>query len=255
MRKILSIVNLLILGLVVFWNYYANAKGINENSVGSLSAEYDNLFTPASYAFSIWGLIYLALIGNAIFQLTAAFRKKKDEFIEKMGPWLMLANIGNGAWIWLWLTERTGWSVVIMILILLCLIKLILNLRIGVQRTTRLEEFWVKLPVGLYVGWITVATVANISAYLAKLNWQFLFSGEVWTIIMLIIATTLYTFVLSQRKMITYTIVGIWAITAIMVRHWGSIASIQWVALGCIVLLVLGVLMKSVKKSNTVIAS
>ncbi len=230
-NKVWAISNALILLLVIYWNYYANAQGINENSVGSLSAEYDNLFTPSSYAFSIWGLIYIALFANAVFQLSAAFKNINTSFFKPLGPYLMIANVGNALWIWLWLTERTGFSVIIMLGILVSLILAVL--RLGIRKSDHSPKpikRWVWWPISLYAGWITVATVANISAYLTKVNWSLWMTEPNWAISMLIIAAIIYIFVLVKRGMITFALVGVWAFSAIAHKQWGLQIGLAWVA-------------------------
>lgn len=230
-NKVWAITNGLILLLVVYWNYYANAQGINENSVGSLSAEYDNLFTPSGYAFSIWGLIYIALISNAVFQIRAAYKNINTLFFKPLGPFLMIANVANGLWIWLWLTERTGWSVITMLIILISLLTAIIRLEIkSGDRSPGAIKRWVWWPISLYAGWITVATVANISAYLAKINWNFWLTQVNWAMSMIVIATIVYLFVLIKRGMITFSLVGVWAFAAIAHKQWGMIPGLAWVA-------------------------
>ena len=98
--------------------------------------------------------------------------------------------------------------------------------------------FWIWWPICLYSGWIAVATIANISAYLAKLEWSFMFSEVTWTVIMIIVATALNLFMISTRNMREFAGVGVWALVAISVRHWGSVEALQWTALiGAIILL------------------
>jgi hypothetical protein len=230
-NKLWALANAFVLLLVIYWNYYANAQGINENSVGSLSAEYDNLFTPSSYAFSIWGLIYIALTINAAFQVRAAFKNINTSFFKPLGPFLMVANIGNALWIWLWLTERTGLSVITMLVILVCLLTAVIRLGIkSGDRSPAAIKRWVWWPISLYAGWITVATVANISAYLAKINWSLWLTEVNWAITMIIIAAIVYLFVLIKRGMITFSLVGVWAFAAIAHKQWGMIPGLAWVA-------------------------
>jgi len=236
--KFWAILNALVLILVIYWNYYANAQGINENSVGSLSDQYDNFFTPAGYAFSIWGLIYIALTINAAYQLRCAFTSQETSFIQKLGPTLIFANIGNAAWIWLWLIERTGESVILMLLILISLSAAVIRLNLGTGRATIPVKRWVWWPVSLYTGWITVATVANISAYLAKIDWQMGLTEVNWAIVMIVVATVVNIFILKTRNMATFALVGAWAILAIAMRHWGSQITLQWVAAACAAILV-----------------
>ncbi|OEK03353.1 hypothetical protein BFP97_18290 [Roseivirga sp. 4D4] len=246
-----AILNAVVLAIVMYWNYYANAQGINENSVGSLSREYDNLFTPSSYAFSIWGLIYIALISNAIFQIKAAFKGTYATFFDDLGPFLVFANIGNALWIWAWLTERTGLSVLIMIAILLSLLTAVfkLGIRSG-DRSPNVIKRWVWWPISLYTGWITVATIANVSAYLAKINWAFLMNETNWASLMIIVGGVVYLFVLSKRGMITFALVGVWAFVAIAHKQWGLTAQVAGMAIGVAIAISILAIVQKVKSTQ-----
>ena len=227
-----------VLLLVIFWNYWVNAKGLNGNTMSSLSEKYANLFTPAGYAFSIWGLIFLALLAQASFFISRAFSSIKDsDFLSQIGPYLIMANIGNGLWIYMWLMEFTGMSIVIMCGILTCLIITILNTNMERWDAPRPIIFWLWWPIALYSGWIAVATIANISAYLAKVGWDGGISEITWTILMITVAVLLNLFMIISRNLREFASVGVWALVAIAIRHWESIPSIQWAALiGAVVL-------------------
>lgn len=230
-QKVLAIINLVVLLALIFWNYRVNAIGINGNTVGSLSREYENLFTPASYAFSIWGLIFLSLTAQAIYLVKSAFSKGESQFIPQMGPFLILANLLNGAWLWFWLTEQTGWSVVIMLGILASLVLVILRLNMERWHAPRFIIGWIWWPICLYSGWIAVATIANFSAYLAKVGWTGGLDELTWTIIMILVATGLNLWMIYARSMREFALVGVWALVAIALRHWGEIPSLQFSAL------------------------
>lgn len=243
-----AILNAIVLIMVVYWNYYANAQGINENSVGSLSREYENFFTPSSYAFSIWGLIYLALSANAIFQLRTSFKHIHTSFFKPLGPFLIFANIGNALWIWAWLTERTGLSVILMIGILLSLLMAVFKLEIrGSSQRPKPLKLWVWWPISLYAGWITVATIANISAYLAKINWSFMLSDTNWASLMVIIGGAVYLFVLVKRGMLTFALVGVWAFVAIAHKQWGITSQLAGIALGVAIAIAILVVLQKIK--------
>lgn len=170
-HKIYSILNLIVLAAVVFWNYWVNAKEFNGNTVGSLSDQYQNLFTPAGYAFSIWGIIFIALFAQAIFFIKRAFSHSlNSDFLDQVGPFLILTNIGNGAWLYFWLMEMTGISVLIMLAMLSCLVIIIIRTNMERWDAPRNTIFWLWWPICLYSGWIAVATIANISAYLSKIG-------------------------------------------------------------------------------------
>jgi len=239
-HKTYAILNLVILVLVIFWNYWVNTQGLKGNTVSSLSAEYENLFTPEGYAFSIWGLIFLALFAQGIFFISRAFSPTKDsDFLSQIGPYLIMANIGNGLWLYFWLMEYTGISVIVMLGIMTSLVIVILNTNMERWHAPRPIIFWLWWPIALYSGWIAVATIANISAYLAKIGWNGGVSEITWTIIMIVVAVLLNLFMIISRNLREFAAVGVWALIAISVRHWESIPSLQWTALiGAIVLFV-----------------
>ena len=173
MKKTLALLNLVSVILVIGINYISQAIRINETTIGEVSNKYYNLFTPAAYAFAIWGFIFLALLAYAIFQVRRAyFSEKPSEFIEQTGYWFLSANLLNCAWVFAFTYEYTWLSVVIMLGILFSLIKIIL--------LTNMERWdapieviaFVWWPICLYSGWIAVATIANIAAYLTKIDWN-----------------------------------------------------------------------------------
>ncbi|MEB2783595.1 hypothetical protein [Algoriphagus persicinus] len=239
-HKVYAILNLIVLIIVIFWNYWVNAKGLNGNTVSSLSADYENLFTPAGYAFSIWGLIFLALFAQAIFFISRAFSPAKDsDFLSQIGPYLIMANIGNGLWIYMWLMEYTGISVIVMLGILASLVIIILNTNMERWDAPQPIIFWLWWPIALYSGWIAVATITNISAYLAKAGWTGGASEVTWVIVMIIVAVILNLFMIATRNLREFASVGVWALIAISVRHWENIPTLQWTALiGAIVLFI-----------------
>ncbi len=241
--KLYATLNFITIITVIFWNYYINTLGINGNTVGSLSDEYANLFTPAGYAFSIWGVIFIALLVHGLYQLNLAFRStKSDKVIEVIGPWLILANLANCAWLWFWLNEMTGISVLIMLVILTALLTIVFRLGMQVVAEERHVQWYAWIPVSLYSGWITVATIANISAYLAKINWAQGMNETNWTIVMIFVAACVNLFVLFQRNMQVFAGVGVWALLAISVRHWGEIEVLQWTALMSALFVAAGIL-------------
>lgn len=238
MRKIYALLNTAIIFAVIYWNYWVNTRPINGNTMGGLSAEYANLFTPAGYAFSIWGIIFIGLLAYSFNQIRLAFFDVKHaNSIDQTGFWLALANLGSMLWIALWLYEYTGLSVLCMVFIMASLLKLTFNLDLENWDSPISVIVLVWWPITIYLGWISVATIANISAWLAKIGWAFLFSELQWTIIMISVAALLNLFMLFNRNMREFIGVGIWAILAIAIRHWETIPFIKWVCLTWIFIL------------------
>lgn len=239
MYRNLTILNFLSVVLLIIVNYFSQVLRLNNNTIGSLSAEYRNLFTPEGYAFSIWGLIFLALLAYCGFQIYRSFFSDEDsDFIGRTGPWFAIANFANAGWVVVWLYEYTGLSVILMFVILFSLLMVI--------KRTNMERWdapfsiiaLVWWPVCLYAGWITVAAIANVSAYLAKIGWDgWIFSERQWTIIMLLVAVIINFLMVYRRNMREFAIVGIWALFAIYVRHSENYSGIAYVALGGAVIL------------------
>ncbi len=240
MKKFYAITNLAIIIAVIAANSMASVRGLYGNTVGGISEKYDTLFAPAGYAFSIWGVIYIGLIAFGLFQFKRVFfDKKEDEFILKIGPWLSIANLANIIWLWAWLSESLGLSLILMVIILFSLVIIILKLNMERWDAPFPVVAWIWWPLCIYSGWIAVATIANVSAYLVKLEWHALFSDLSWTIVMIIIAVVLNLLIILYRKMYVFAVVGVWALLAISIRHWDNIALLQWTALaGALVLFI-----------------
>lgn len=221
MEKRYAVLNALSIPVVLFVNYYTQAIELNGNTMQTLSNKYYNLFTPAAYAFAIWGIIYLALTAMVVFQLYQVFGpRKKLVFIRQMGPWLFIANIANAAWVTVWLYEYTGLSVLIMVFLLFSLLRIVHNT--NMERWDApfaiIAFYW--WPICLYSGWVTVALIANISAFLAKMEWKaFGITESIWTMIMIAVAVVINLLMVRYRNMREYAAVAIWALIAIALRH------------------------------------
>ncbi|WP_400070849.1 tryptophan-rich sensory protein [Zobellia russellii] len=253
MAKTYSILNLFSVIVVILVNYVSQAFRLNGTTIGEISAKYDNLFTPAGYAFSIWGIIFLSLIGYSIFQVKRAFfSKKESDFINQTEYWFFIANMLNAAWVLAFVFDYTGLSVLIMLGILFSLIKIILNT--NMERWDAPIEiitftWW---PICIYSGWIAVATIANISAYLTKLGWSGgSFSEKVWTLILLGIATAINLTITWKRNMREFALVAVWAFIAIFVRHQENYQLIAYSALFASVILFVSSMIHAIKNKDT----
>lgn len=234
MTRNLSVLNLLSVILLILVSYYSQAIEINNNTIGSVSEQYQNLFTPAGYAFSIWGLIYLSLIVYTIYQLINAFGDKDDksEYILKTGPWFIIANLANSAWVIAWLYEETWLSVILIFVALVSLIIIILKTNMERWDAPFKTIAFVWWPICFYSGWITVAAITNVAAYLTKIGWRgVIFSEEQWAVIMLVIAAIINLLMVYKRNMREFALVGVWAFVAIYVRHSDGNSLVAYTAL------------------------
>ncbi|MGG1684574.1 MULTISPECIES: TspO/MBR family protein [Bacillales] len=206
------LLNLIAYILVVTVNGLANALPLNGQTTGEISNRLNVLFTPAGYVFSIWGLIYL-LLGIWVIRQFPKSRRDLPIYQETSGLFV-LSSILNSLWIFMWHYEFFGLSVIVMLLLLFTLIRLYTNLKAADA------SFFDLLPFSVYLGWISVATIANISYYLTYIDWDgFGISDTIWTFLLLIIATILALYFLKSEQDWIYPLVFVWAFIGIGVKN------------------------------------
>lgn len=202
-------------------NALANILPINGVPTGAVSDNYANLFAPAGYTFSIWGLIYLLLAIYTVYQFIA-WRKKtsasRSKLFEKIALYFSISSLINIAWLFAWHYDYMALTVVLMLALLLVLVKL--KDIINKETLNTKERILVSLPFSVYLGWITVATIANITTFLVSINWNgFGISEPIWTIIILLIGVAIGTLRSWKNRDIAYGLVLVWAYFGILVKH------------------------------------
>jgi hypothetical protein len=216
----LSILNILGFLCVIMVNALANALPINNKTTGALSDQYPNLFVPAGLTFSIWGLIYVLLAVFVVYSMIQALKADRSSFIDRIGILFFLTCIANIGWIFAWHYEIVPLSIILMILLLACLIAIYQRLSIGRSNASNQDKYLVHLPFSVYLGWITVATIANATALLVNANWNTFGLGEqFWTVCVIIVAIIIALIMIFQRKDIFYGMVVVWALTGILIKR------------------------------------
>lgn len=221
MKKILTTVNCIALIITIVINYLANTGIFNGNTMKTVSDKYFNYFTPAGYAFSIWGLIYLGLLGFIFYSWRSLLKESdEDSILLKINWWFAISCLANSLWVIMWLYDFTGLSVVMMIVLLISLLKIIVNTSMELDAHPLKMYIFVFWPFALYSGWISVAIIANIAAFLTKIKWGgWGISDVTWTIVMIFIAGLINIFMIRKRNLREYGTVGIWALMAISVSN------------------------------------
>lgn len=216
--KVLAVVAYLAMVTV---NFLANSLPINNRSTGDISDSYPNLFTPAGLTFSIWGPIYLLLAGYLIYQFVPFGKnenQKKEGLLQKINLLFIATSIANIAWIFAWHYDYIELSVLIMATLLILLIRISDALRI--EQLTRQEKLFISTPFSVYFGWITVASIANITVFLVSIGWDgFGISEDAWTAIILLIGALIGIARTLKDKNIAYGAVIIWAYLGILLKH------------------------------------
>ncbi|WP_299671460.1 tryptophan-rich sensory protein [uncultured Polaribacter sp.] len=225
MKKLLQVLNGIAFFSVVYMNYLSNTGFMNNTTIGEVSRDFNSLFTPASYAFSIWGIIYLLLFGFVIYQGRSLFVKVRDNaFVEKIGFWFFISCIANIAWVFCWIYEYTGLSCICIFILLFSLLKIVVNNKMELWNAPFSVILFLWWPFVVYSGWVTVASIANVSSYLVKIGWDgFGISPVIWTILMIGIATIINLLVTWKRNMREFALVGAWALIAIGIANTNNI--------------------------------
>ena len=218
-------------------NGLANALPINGQNTGEISDRFEVYFVPAGYVFSIWGLIYLGLIAFAIFQALPA--QRENPRLRAAGWWVSLGGLANIAWIFLWHYEQFPLTLVAMLVLLATLIVTYLRLEIGRSAVSAAERWAVRLPFSIYLGWITVATVANVTSLLDFLQWDgFGIAPEIWMAIVLAAVLVIAALMNFTRRDVAYAAVILWALAGISVKHAAvpAVAIPTWITFGLVLL-------------------
>jgi hypothetical protein len=216
---LLKTLNLIAFLATVAVNALANSLPINGKTTGELSELYPNLFVPAGLTFSIWGLIYLLLAIFAVYQIAAPAANSADVLL-RIGPLFILASAANIGWIFLWHYRRVSASLAVMLVLLASLAAIYLRLGIGAGAASWRQRLLVHLPFSVYLGWITVATIANVTVLLVHVGWnRFGASEELWTVVVLIAAALITLAVLFTRNDLFYALVILWAFLGILIKR------------------------------------
>ncbi|MGD8518484.1 MAG: tryptophan-rich sensory protein [Anaerolineae bacterium] len=237
---------------VIAINALASALPLNGQTTGEISDQFDVYFVPAGYVFSIWGLIYLGLIAYSIYQALPA--QRDNPLLRRTGWLYVLSCVANVAWLFLWHYEYFEWTLVAMVALLLLLIAIYLRLGTGRTGASRAENWLVRLPFSIYLGWITVATIANVTSLLEYLGWGgWGLAPEWWAVIMLVAAAIITTLVSLTRGDVAYVAVIVWATIGIALKHSDtlSVSLTAWIVAAWVALtLILGVPLRMERLAN-----
>lgn len=257
-KHLLQWVNLVGFIATVVVNMLANALPLNGKNTGQLSDNIPNLFVPVGFTFSIWGVIYVLLFLFSWYQGRDLLKKEKEDipFLGKIGWFFATASAGNIAWIFAWHWELVPLSMVFMGVLLASLLALYVRLGIGLpsDSVTRKERNFIHVPISVYLGWITVATIANVVAVLvvsrAPGDTTLLgIDDATWTVLVLIVGLAITALMLLIRKDVAYSLVIIWAYLGIALKRLDPAFAPEpaIVAMAFVAIAIIGILIALVK--------
>jgi hypothetical protein len=219
--SILQIGNVLAFIAVVVVNALAGGtKLLNGRNTADVSAAYPTLVTPAGFTFSIWGVIYILLFAFIFFQMLP--RHRRDSFNGRVSYLFILSCAFNIMWLFLWQYNYIALSVPLIFGLLATLVAIYIRLGIGKSKATRNEKLCVHLAFSVYLGWITIASIADVSSALASLNWNGLgIDPAVWAELVMVVALAITLAALATRIDIAYGAVIVWALVGIAANQGG----------------------------------
>ncbi len=196
--------------LVVAVNAAANIVPIGGLRTGDVADKYASLFTPAGYTFRIWSVIYLALACYVVYQALPA--QRGNTALAGIGRLFIWSSAANALWMFAWHYEFIAVSLVLMLVMLVLLVTIYRRLEFGNDSTSIGERLFINLPFSIYTAWISVATIANISALQAAMDWNDQWMGSVeWTLLKLAIAGTIAAAVSVRNRDFIFALVIAWA--------------------------------------------
>lgn len=166
------------------------------------------------------GLIYL-LLGEYVLYQGVKKDQKTEDLLKKINPLFIATSLANISWIFAWHYDYIGLSVLIMGMLLFLLIKIADILR--AEQCTSLEKLFIWVPFSVYFGWITVASIANITVFLVSIGWKgFGLADFVWTSIILLVGALIGILRMRKDNNIAYGMVLVWAYSWILFKHFSA---------------------------------
>lgn len=246
--KALAIFNALSLLVHILVAYLIQSKMINQQDVGEISAQYESLFTPTGMTFGIWAVIYTTLSLLCLYHIVIAYKHDKphpaNAELLRINGLFILVNLASAAWLMAWVNEYLLISVGLIFLQLLGLI--IIHHRLNMYDPLKPSGLKIatQFPLSIYLGWISVAAIANTSSYLSAAQWDgFGLPALQWIIIMISVTVLLATFMILVRRNIHFGLVIAWALYGIIIKRqeinadlYQPVIITAWVGIGIVLL-------------------
>jgi hypothetical protein len=213
-----QLTNILTAVLALTVNVLAVTLPLNGQDTGEISDRFHVYFVPAGYVFSIWGVIYIGWIAFIIYQARTAL--KDSPRLRELGYFFALSCVFNAAWLFCWHYNQFGLSVIVMLALLGSLIISYLKLNVGRTPVSAAGKWSVDIPFSVYLGWISVATIANVTDWLYFIKWDgFGIAPQIWAVIMLGVASLLALWMTLSRRDSGYAFVLVWSFAGIAVKQ------------------------------------
>lgn len=223
-QKNLSIFNLLAYLVVIVLNVLAATGRINGRTPAMISAQYPTLFTPANFTFLIWSMIYLALLAFCIYQCWLAFRPDREEARHHMATrlqnWWLISCMANAGWLVTWHYNWVPLSVAVMAFLWYTIWTIQQRFQVAAPEAPLPIKIFVFIPFGLYLGWVSMAFIANLAAAMVYMKIpSFGWLPVLATIGALLLGAALTGYFLLLHNNVPYALVSVWAFVGIIAQR------------------------------------
>ena len=247
--KAIAIFNAVSFIIQLVFSYLAQSGSLSSETVSSVSAKYETLVTPAGMTFAIWGIIYTALAVLCLYHIVMAYKhdltNPANHEVARMGNLFIIVNLAAAAWLYAWTSEMMVLTVVLMLTQLSGLI--LLHIKLGIYSLSKAPSVKVatEFPLAIYLGWISMATIANLSSFLASRGWDgFGIAPHQWSIIMIIVAVVLSSWIILFRRNFYFGLVTAWFLFGLIKKRQAAdaagnnmIITAAWIAMGLLMAL------------------
>lgn len=263
--RILAVLNFVVLCVHILVAYGTNARLFNEKTVGEVSDQYESLMTPSGLTFSIWGLIYTALAAFCIYHLVVAFRKPALHPVNidlgRIGVWFLVNNLAAIGWLLTWVNGNITAATILIVIQLVAL--MIIHIRTGIHDpyATAGSKIFTFFPLSIYFGWLTIATIVNIAAYLVATHWQGMgwgYADTTWAQFIIGLAILVTVVVIFAQRNVFYGLVVMWALYGIKSKResidpeeFSAVIQTAWIGIGVIGIACLIQLINNLGKKRT----
>jgi tryptophan-rich sensory protein len=221
---------------LIVMNSLSNARVFGPQTNGDVSRKYDTLVTPAGYAFAIWGLIFLGLLGFAVYQALPS--QRHNPRFRTAGPWYILNGLCNAIWSPIFNQEWIGTALLVILVMFCSLFMVMEHLRINprtelaMMRPVKPGETWLaRVPFSIYFGWLSVATILNATVWFRATNLDLSgISEPIWAVGVLVLAFIVGAMLFNRYRSASYMLVFTWAFAAIAVKQ-ANVPTVKFAAI------------------------
>lgn len=227
-RYKLMISNIVILAITLFFNFLSSMGILNNITNAEVSGMYQTRITPAGFAFSIWGLIYVLLIITMGWVFYKRENAKVAQVIDAIGYYFILASVANIVWTILFAYIQISLSTIAIVILLLSLTQILMRFK---KLDMTINPLY-SLTFGLYSGWVLIATEVNIAAALVKIEWGgFGIDELVWATVIIVAAVAIVFYVTYRTTNAILPLPVAWGYYAIFVGEELTVALVGLVLL------------------------